>query len=143
MKIAKQYGLLPADRIVAPIFATGLTKHHAIYLGMDHHGTEWVAENHKFDGVRLVKAADYFSREKVQRIERFCGSYLQREAAVKRALSKLGQPYDLVRYNCEHYASFVQTGKVKSDQVDGIMESLKTIGIAIMAISLFNLLTND
>src|SRR3712207_5439866 len=80
----KQYGLQPADRIVGPIFLTGLTKHHAIYLGRDHHGTEWVAENDKFEGVRLIKAASFFAKEKVQRIERFHGNSFQQKAAVER-----------------------------------------------------------
>ena len=57
---AQQHGLLPADRIKEPIFQTGITKHHSIYLGMDESGNEWISENHKFHGVRLVKASDFF-----------------------------------------------------------------------------------
>ena len=38
-------------------------------------------------------------------------------AAVRRAYSDLGKPYNLISYNCEHHASFVQTGIASSKQV--------------------------
>jgi hypothetical protein len=114
---AVRYGLEPADRIIEPIFQTGISKHHSIYLGMDEFGTEWIAENQKFAGVRLVKASDFFQMHKQYNVQKFPGNYPARIAAVKRALSALGQPYDLILYNCEHYASFVQHGKSESRQV--------------------------
>jgi hypothetical protein len=82
---ARQYGLQPADRLIEPIFQTGLTKHHSIYLGMDVDEIEWIAENHKFVGVRLIRANDYFSKRKLIKTEKFSGNYSQRIAGVKRA----------------------------------------------------------
>lgn len=114
---ARKYGLQPADRIKEPIFQTGLSKHHSIYLGMDQYGQEWISENHKFHGVRLVKANDFFKVNNEYSFVPFEGKYPERIAAVKRALAVLGKPYDLIEYNCEHYASFVQTGKAESKQV--------------------------
>lgn len=130
---ARYYSLQPADRLIEPIFQTGISKHHSIYLGVNAQGTEWVAENHKFDGVRLVRAEDFFRNKSDVTIERFVGSYRERIAAVKRALSQLGQPYDLISYNCEHYASYVQTGSAESRQVTTVLALLLTalfIGIA-------------
>jgi hypothetical protein len=121
---ARQYGLQPADRLIEPIFQTGLTKHHSIYLGIDAEGTEWIAENHKFVGVRLIKASDYFLKGKLIKTERFRGNYQQRIAAVKRALSLLGKPYNLIDFNCEHYAQYVQTGKIESKQVSTVLAVL-------------------
>lgn len=116
-RYASKFGLQPADRIKQPIFQTGLTKHHSIYLGIDQYGQEWVSENHKIHGVRLVKAEDFFKEDNCYTIVPFQGRYQLRIAAVKRALSVLGKPYELIQYNCEHYASYVQTGKAESTQI--------------------------
>ncbi len=116
-KYARKYCLQPADRIKESIFQTGFTKHHSVYLGIDQNCQEWIAENHWQHGVRLVKADDYFKNGNNYTFDRFEGIYNLRIAAVKRALSVLGKPYDLVHYNCEHYASYVQAGKAESKQV--------------------------
>lgn len=140
---ARHYRLQPADRLIEPIFQTGISKHHSIYLGVDAHGTEWIAENHKFVGVRLIKAVDFFRNKKHITVEQFTGTFPERIAAVKRALSLLGEPYDLISYNCEHYASYVQTGKAKSKQVNEVLDAVKTfVGVAVI-IGLFNAIVND
>lgn len=125
MKYAKYYGLQVADRIVEPLFQTGLTKHHAIYLGGDSTGNELIAENHKVKGVQIITASQYFSSlKKIDRIEKFQGNYLERNAAVQRALQLAGKPYDLLNYNCEHYANEVLTGKAKSKQVEFVFAGI-------------------
>jgi hypothetical protein len=116
---ARKYNLQPADRLIEPIFQTGISKHHSIYLGMGQYGTEWIAENQKFAGVRIVKAADFLRPDKKYRKDAFQGTHLERVAAIKRALNVVGQPYHLILQNCEHYASYVQTGKAQSIQVQG------------------------
>lgn len=115
---AHRYNLQPADRLIEPIFQTGLSQHHAIYLGVDSQGTEWVVENYKFVGVRLISAETFFRNKRQITVNRFDGSHIDRFNAVKRALSLLGKPYDLINYNCEHYASYVQNGKAESKQVN-------------------------
>lgn len=130
-----KYGLRPADRIVECITTFGISKHHSIYLGADHQGNEWIAENYKFKGVRLVKASDYFQTIlKIDRIERFQGSPQQRREAVQRALDMVGQPYSLINFNCEHFAEYVQRGNPKSRQVENVfaaVAALLIIGIII------------
>lgn len=140
---ASRYDLQPADRVVEPIFQTGITRHHAIYLGVDANGTEWIAENQRFHGVTLVSADAYFQKEKQIWVEPFAGSYKQREVAVKRALEALGKPYDLVSYNCEHYASYVQTGTAESKQVNNVMDGVKSFAIAALLLSFFTYIVND
>lgn len=117
MYYSNKYSLLPGDRLIEAIFKTGITKHHSIYVGMDSHGTEWVAENFKFTGVRLVKASEFFNEATCYDVKKFLGNMSQRKESIKRALIPLGHPYDLIWYNCEHYASYVQTGKSESRQV--------------------------
>ena len=140
---AQQHGLLPADRIKEPIFQTGITKHHSIYLGMDESGNEWISENHKFHGVRLVKASDFFKSARSYAVEPFTGSYPERMEAVRRALTLLKKPYDLFSYNCEHYASYVQTGNAISYQVENVMGALKFLSAAAFFIGVITLITND
>lgn len=132
MNYAIKYGLRPADRIIEPIFATGLSKHHAIYLGMDQQGIEWIAENYKLKGVRLLKASDYFTKGKLFKVKKFDGNYSARKNAVQRALVLVGRPYDLIDFNCEHYAEYVQTGNTESKQVKtalGVLACIVLIGL--------------
>lgn len=118
MKYAYHYQLQAGDRIIEPLFKTGLTKHHAIYLGNDANGIEWIAENHKLHGVRIVDASIYFQKiKKISRIEKFNGTDEQRRTIVKKALSLAGKPYNLINYNCEHFANEVITGRSESKQV--------------------------
>ena len=118
---SQKFSLQPADRIVENITGLGFSKHHAIYLGRDFRGTEWIVENFKGYGIRLVTAAVHFSRgNQVSRIERFSGTPQQRKAAVQWALQQVGRRYDLVHFNCEHFAEQVQTGRPRSRQVERV-----------------------
>ena len=127
MSYAQRHDLKPGDELISPIFLTGLTKHHAVYLGTGEYGVEWISENDAEKGVRLVTAQDYFSRIRSFRINAFKGTEQQRDAAVLRAYGELGKPYDLVRHNCEHYASFVQTGIATSKQLALVVFGLTTL----------------
>jgi hypothetical protein len=78
MTYANMYGLQTGDQIVTPLFATGITKHFAVYLGFEN-GIEWIAENHKIFGVRIISARQYFKDVKeISRIDHFRGTYTQR-----------------------------------------------------------------
>ena len=118
--------VLPGDRIVEPKSNLRLVQHHAIYLGADLRGTDWIIENKIGYGVRLVTANEYFkSVIEVTRFERFSGDGYQRRLAVQRALDQVGQPYSLINFNCEAFANYVQHGHTKSDQVTtGLMFGL-------------------
>ena len=133
MIYAIKHRLRPGDRLISPLFATGLTKHHAIYLGMDTTGIEWVAENHKLLGVRAVKATAYFASAPSFIIRPFSGSYAEMIVAVQRALAEVGKPYDLINYNCEHYAEYVQNGLVFSQQVENV-KALACIALGTIAV---------
>lgn len=128
MNYVKHFGLAPADRIIEPLFQTGFSKHHAIYLGINSLGIELVAENHKVKGVQIITASEYFSSVKrIDRIEKFDGNYIDRKAAVQRALELAGKRYDLINYNCEHFANEVLTGKAKSKQVEIVFAGMLAV----------------
>jgi len=136
MYYAQKFNLNPADRIVVPIFQTGITKHHAIYLGLGLYGYEWIAENHANQGVRIITAEQYFNEHpKISRIERFIGNSYQRKIAIENAQNLKGKQYDLFKYNCEHYANEIQHGQAQSGQVSGffILASLFVFGCLIAA----------
>jgi hypothetical protein len=125
MDFVQQLNLRPADRIVAPLFKTGLTKHHAIFLGTNDYGQRLIAENDAAEGVRIVTAEQFFSEHPViDRVERFQGNYIQRNRAVQTAVSLVGTHYDLFLYNCEHYANQVQHNQIESQQVKNFWAAL-------------------
>jgi len=66
-----------------------------------------------------VITAEQFFREnpEVTRVKRFQGNNYERKLAIERALKLLGKPYNLINFNCEHFANYVQSGNVKSDQL--------------------------
>lgn len=110
--------LQAADRIVVPKSDLRWVQHHAIYLGKDVNGTDWIAENKIGKGVHFVPAADFFSNvTEITRVEPFCGTESERKHAVRSALALKGTNYDLFQFNCEHYANVVQYRQAESHQV--------------------------
>jgi len=107
-----------ADRLVVPKSNARWVQHHAIYLGIDENGIEWIAENMIGHGVRLVTAADFLMNAiEVTRVERFSGSKAERRNAVQKAIALVGTNYDILQFNCEHYANMIQHNRKVSRQV--------------------------
>jgi|SRR5690606_15482714 len=110
--------LQPADRLVIPKSALNLVQHHAIYLGKDNNGNRMYIENAIGRGVQVVNEAYLFrGGYEITRVERFTGNQHQRNAAVQLAMQLIGKQYDLLGFNCEHYANTVQHKKSYSNQV--------------------------
>jgi hypothetical protein len=108
----------PADVIVVKKKWIGLLDHYLVYLGQ-HYGEHKFIANYT-GGVRILnyqELSSYAESLYPERIRRFTGNDIQREAAVTRALSRVDQSsYDLILNNCEHYANFVQQGEAYSNQ---------------------------
>ena len=95
-----------------------MIQHHAIYIGYDQNGIDWIIDNTAGIGVRLISADDFFNDAlEITRIERFQGTGAERQIAVEKALAKIGQPYNLINYNCEAFANEIQHGIPSSKQV--------------------------
>lgn len=133
-KIIKQFGLLPGDRIIVPKSGLRIIQHHVLYLGQNHHGVDLIAENKVGFGVRLLTADVFFKGViEITRIKKFPGNNFQRKIAVQRALHKMGKPYHLIDYNCQHFANEIQYGKIESDQVNDFFTGLKiAVGILLL-----------
>lgn len=109
--------------------ANCLVQHHAIYLGKDAFGIRQYIENYIGKGVRVIDESHLFRDGFIAtRIEPFMGINFQRIEAVKRAISLIGKQYDLINFNCEHYANTVQHKKSYSNQV------VNTIGLSVLAL---------
>lgn len=126
--------LLPGDRIVVPKSNLRLVQHHVIYLGYDENGIGWFAENKIGVGVQIVSAEEFLRDiTEITRIEPFRGTDEQRNNAVQYAMALEGTNYDLLQFNCEHYANIVQHNRKESSQVkSGLI--LGVVGIAALGI---------
>jgi hypothetical protein len=128
------YSLKPGDKIIVPKSWLRIIQHHVVYLGQNYLGQHLIGENVVGAFVRVVTAEQFFvENPEITRIERFGGTNAERKIAVARALEKLGQPYDLINFNCEHFANYVQTGFLKSNQVGWGLLILGVIAIAAVA----------
>lgn len=117
LKERQDMNLLSGDRIVVPKKGMNLIQHHAIYLGFKE-GVESVAENTLEKGVQILSISDFFRDvDVITKIERFEGNHEQRLKSVKKAISLVGKKYDVLNFNCEHYANFVQDKNPISKQV--------------------------
>ncbi|HRN48398.1 lecithin retinol acyltransferase family protein [Agriterribacter sp.] len=125
--------LRPGDRLVLPKSEWDLIQHHVIYIGTDANGNRSYIENFAGKGVQLVNEKRLFrDGHYVTRIEPFVGDIFQRNEAIKRAMQLIGKPYDLVNFNCEHYANTVQHNKSYSKQVNiGLVAGLIALVLSI------------
>lgn len=117
-QVIEKFGLRPGDEIIIPKSELKLIQHHALYIGQDPGHIHWIVENKLGQGVRLVSANEFFAGlDHITDIQRFQGSDDERKLLVDRALKSLGKPYDLIKYNCEHFTSELTTGLAVSKQV--------------------------
>lgn len=130
-------GVEAADAIVVKKNDIGLLDHYLIYLGF-HNGEHKFIANY-FQGTRVLSYSELnnFSQQfSPARINKFKGNQIQRNAAVNRALSRKDQvSYHLLLNNCEHFASYVQTGKSRSEQTTAFGTTLAIAGLSTAALA--------
>lgn len=118
-KIIQLHGLQEADAIVLRKKFLGMVDHYAIYLGK-HEGNHTFVANYT-DGVKIVpqtEMVEILQTLQPTRIEKFVGSDAERNLAVKRALSRIGEKaYNYISNNCEHFKNWVHFGENRSEQV--------------------------
>lgn len=132
----KLHNIKPGDEIIVPKSGWNLAQHHAVYIGADINGNDWIIENNVTDGVRIITAEKFFSlAEQINKINRFPGSNIERKALVQRALLTVGKPYNLINYNCQHFTSELLTGEPKSYQINNTVVALIAIFLIGIAFS--------
>lgn len=90
--------------------------HFLVYLGIQN-GVAMVAENQIGIGVRITTLAKALAGNAIKRFENFGGTESQRSLVIPRINGMLGHAYDLIAFNCEHFARWIANGKVESKQV--------------------------
>lgn len=129
LQLINQLKLQPGDRVVVPKSKWQLIQHHALYLGYDDFGNHYMCENVNGVGVKLTRVNIFFEDViTITRIEKFNGTKPERKIVVQKALAKLGQPYNLINYNCESFVNDVLLRNPQSKQVGNIA------GILVLAI---------
>jgi hypothetical protein len=82
-------------------------------------------------GVRIVEYAD-FARGRPTRVTNPGASPAERNLAVQRALSRVGERrYSLSGNNCEHFANWCATGVAISQQVIAWLSSIARTALAV------------
>jgi Permuted papain-like amidase enzyme, YaeF/YiiX, C92 family len=117
------------DRVLVPITPLQMSMHHAIYIGY-YNQEPYFIENKIGIGVHLISAKEFFKRNPIiSTVKKFSGNGQQRQHALERSFALLGMPYDLINYNCEHFANEVQHMRSYSDQmkVAGVIGVLAVI----------------
>ena len=93
-----------------------LSTHYMVYVGI-RNGVQLVAENQNKVGVRITSLTKALAGNAIARIERFRGTETQRNMILPRIQSMLGIGYNLIVFNCEHFARTISQGKLESKQV--------------------------
>lgn len=113
------HNLKPGDEIIVPKSNFNIIQHHALYLGYDEYGTHWMIHNNAGIGVSLITVNDFFKQcHQINQIIRFKGTNYERRQLIEKSLKRIGKPYNLIVYNCEHFTSEIKTGKSTSKQVE-------------------------
>lgn len=126
-----------ADAIVVKKLPFGLLDHYLIYLGFHNGEHKFIANYTK--GTRILKQTELvqFAQEFMpDRIRKFIGNEVQRNAAVNRALSRVDEnSYHLLLNNCEHYVNYVQKSTPYSKQTTVAGSSMVIAGLTTAAAS--------
>jgi hypothetical protein len=130
-QIIIQNNLQPADVVVLKKKFFGMLDHFVVYLGRDSNTNLPVFAANYTKGTQYIwgKDVEIFLQDlEPERIERFVGTEHQRNQAINRALSKIGENnYNYFTNNCEHYKNFVQSGIPHSEQANNFGNGLAVV----------------
>ena len=101
--------------------------HYIVWIGW-RNGVRVVAENHSTQGVRYTSLEVALGGQPIKRFEKFGGNEFQRRLVISRINRMLGRSYDLVVFNCEHFARWISTGRLVSNQVRVAINILLVVG---------------
>lgn len=130
-ELISRHNLRIIDAIVLKKRFIGMVDHYVLFGGFDKFNQPVFVANYR-TGVQIVPQADmmkYLNMLDPERIVYFQGNDQQRNEAIERAKSRIGEKaYDYLANNCEHFATWVHTGKHESKQVADVGTVLMTAG---------------
>ncbi len=97
----------------------GFVKHVGIVTGNYHQGQPTIISNTPKYGQVVEHTLEDFCGGKEFKIESIPKSYADGFRAVQKAFSRLGRPYQLTKYNCEHLVTDAFSLKPQSPQLAG------------------------
>lgn len=106
--------------------------HFMVYVGI-HQGVQMVAENQTGIGVCYISMTEALAGNYIKRFENFGGTEAQRSLVIPMVNTLLGKAYDLVLFNCEHFARWIANGKPESKQVKAASNVAIVGGAAMLA----------
>ena len=106
--------------------------HYIVWIGWQN-GIQLVAENQRGLGVRYTSLQEALAGNSIKRFEKFGGTEVQRQLVVPKIKNLLGKSYDLMVFNCEHFARWIATGKIESKQVRTASTIAITAGLSLLA----------
>lgn len=119
-QLRQHYGFGTGDRIVVPKSGWDVVQHHAVFFGMVD-GEAVVAENKEGRGVILTRLDQFMADARIiKRHIRFSGNHYDQMVVMDRIRERLGRRYDLLKYNCEHFANEVLHFRAISPQVKAV-----------------------
>jgi|SRR2546422_9696448 len=93
------------------------TWHIGIFLGRDLWGRDWVIHNEKNGYVKEDLLSNFAAGNQVSFASRAAHNRQEQRQIVARARSLLGQEFDLLNFNCDHFATYAETGEASSPQL--------------------------
>lgn len=107
-----------------------LHSHVGIYVGGQN-----VVHNDKGGGVVVLGTLAQFSGGRLIQLHKAAtGNTFERQAIANRAFALLGRKFNLWTFNCEHAATWAQSGKAESPQLQGFaVFALLILGLGLLA----------
>jgi hypothetical protein len=128
----QQNDLRTGDRLITE--KGPLSRHHAIFVQVPG-SVPLVAENQAGKGAQYLTLEELLLRTGTGKIwiQKFVGTETARDYVVPRIDALIGTPYNLVNFNCEHFANLIQTGAAVSKQVAAAVLGALVISIGLLA----------
>ena len=129
--LIEQNDLRTGDRLITE--KGPLSRHHSI-VALIPGEVSLVAENQAGKGVQYITLEDFLLRTGSGKIwiQKFAGTEADRERVVPRIDGLVGTQYDLINFNCEHFANLIQNGAAVSKQVAVAALGVIAIGIGVL-----------
>jgi hypothetical protein len=111
-----------------------LSRHHAIFVQIPG-GVPLVAENQAGKGVQYITLEEFLLRTRQGKIwiQKFEGTETDRGNIIPQIDALIGTAYNLVNFNCEHFANLIQKKVSISQQVAAAVAGAVIIGIGLLA----------
>lgn len=120
IELVSRHNLRIIDAIVLKKRIIGMVDHYVLFGGFDDNNQPVFVANYK-TGVQIVPNLDlinYLEILEPSKIIYFKGDETKRKEAINRAKSRIGEKaYNYLSNNCEHFVTWVHTGKHNSKQV--------------------------